>query len=89
MYEVGSKYLKNLSSCVLPYVLHNYNFLNLRFQKCVAGPRCAEEAAEAVEAICDYEWGRGRAEIDYEAGCEETKHQSVVGKNGREASNTG
>ena len=42
-----------------------------------------------MEAICDYKWGRGRADIDYEAGCEGAKHQSVGGKNGREASNTG
>ena len=67
-YKVGSKYLKNLSSCVLPYLLHNHNFQNFHFQKCVTGPRCAAEAAEASEAICcDYEWGRGRAEIDHEA----------------------
>ena len=48
-----------------------------------------EEAVEASEAICDYEWGRGRAEIDYEAGYEEAKHQSVGRKNGGEASNAG
>ena len=87
MYEVGSKYLKNISSCVLPYVLHNHNFQSFCFQKCAAGPHCAEEAAEASEAIYDYEWGR--VEIDYEARCEEAKHQSVGGKNRGEASNTG
>ena len=38
---------------------------------------------EASEAICcDHKWGRGRAEIYYEAGCEGAKHQSVGGKNG-------
>ena len=45
-------------------------------------------AAKALEAICDYEWGKGRAEIDYEAGCMEAKHQSVGRKNGREALNS-
>ena len=48
----------------------------------MAGPRCAVEVAEASEACSDYEWGRGRAEIYYEAGSEGAKHQSVGGKNG-------
>ena len=46
---------------------------------------CAVEAAEASGAICfDYEWGRGRADNDSEAG-----HQSVGGKNRGEALNVG
>ena len=81
MYEVYSKYLTNISLCVLLYVLHNHNFQNFRFQKCMAEPRCAEEAADASEVICDYKWERGRAEIDYKAGCEEVRHKSIGGKN--------
>ena len=75
-YEVGLKPLKNLSSCILPYLLQNHNFHNFRFhlQKCVAGSRCAVGVAEASEACSGYEWGRGRAEIYFEAGCTEVEH---------------
>ena len=69
----------------MSYFIYNIIIIdqNFHFQKCEAGPRCAEEAAEAPEAIyCDYKWGRGRAEIYYEAGCEEVEHQSVGGTNG-------
>ena len=55
----------------------------------MAGPRCTEEAAEASEACCDYEWGRGRAEIYYEAGYTEVEHQFVSRTNGGEALNAG
>ena len=47
------------------------------------------KAVEASEAYSDYEWGRGRAEIYYEAGCTEVEHKSVGGTNGGEASNAG
>ena len=64
-YEEGLKSLKNLSSCILPYLLKNHNYHNFRInlKRCVAGPRCAVEAADASEACIEYEWGLVWAEI--------------------------
>ena len=39
----------------------------------MAGSRCAVGAAEASEACSGYEWGRGRAEVYFEAGCMEVE----------------
>ena len=74
-YEVGLKSLKNLSSCILPYLLQNHNFHNFRIhlQKCVEDSRCAVGAAEASGACGGYASGRGRAEVYFEAGCTEVE----------------